>query len=153
MVTLDIFFIDFERPKFNTVCSDHFTTFNGSNKSQPGTPSIASSVLKPPTSPANYECVSAWRNYFIANEWQELIAKRKISIHLHIISVIAFLMVSLKLLRQNAETQILCVWNFLLKICAKTFIFCGDEFEFFANIDITQTRQYHTLFQYHFSPN
>lgn len=93
MVTLDIFFIDFERPKYNT-CGDHFTAFGGSHKSShPGTPSIASSILKPPTSPANYECVSAWRNYFIANEWQELITKRKISLNLHLLAVIAFLMV------------------------------------------------------------
>lgn len=94
MVTLDIFFIDFERPKYNT-CGDHFTPYgSGSHKSShPGTPSIASSILKPPTSPANYECVSAWRNYFIANEWQELIVKRKISLNLHLLAVIAFLMV------------------------------------------------------------
>ena len=90
MITLDIFFIDFERPKYNN--SDNF--LHGSNKSHPGTPSISSS-LKPLSSPSpsSGECVSAWRNYFIANEWQELITRRKVSIHLHIVAVIGFLMV------------------------------------------------------------
>lgn len=89
MITLDIFFIDFERPKYNN--SDHF--LHGSNKSHPGTPSISSS-LKPISSPSpSNECVSAWRNYFVANEWQELITRRKVSIHLHIVAVIGFLMV------------------------------------------------------------
>lgn len=90
MSTFDIFFIDFERPKSS---NDNF--FHGSNKSHPGTPSISSS-LKPTISspsPAN-ECVSAWRNYFIANEWQELMTKRKISIHLHIVYVVGTLLVS-----------------------------------------------------------
>lgn len=87
MINFDIFFIDFERPKYHT--NDNF--FQGSNKSHPGTPSISSS-LKPVPSP-NLESVSAWRNYFIANEWQELMTKRKISIHLHISYVIGVLMV------------------------------------------------------------
>jgi meckelin len=92
MITFDIFFIDFERPKYHT--SDHFF-HGGSNKSHPGTPTITSS-FKPPTfsspSPTN-ECVSAWRNYFVANEWQELMTKRKISMDLHVIIVIGVLMV------------------------------------------------------------
>lgn len=39
------------------------------------------------------ESVSAWRNYFIANEWQELAAKRKISIFFHIIIVSSILLI------------------------------------------------------------
>lgn len=90
MTTFDIFFIDFERPKYHN--SDHF--FQGSNKSHPGTPSITSSFKPTISSPSpTNECVSAWRNYFIANEWQELMTKRKISIHLHIVFVIGALMV------------------------------------------------------------
>lgn len=93
MTTLDLFFIDWERPKtFNA--SEHF--LHGSNKSHPGTPSIASS-FKPTLSPSptNIDnCVSAWRNYFIANEWQELITKRKISISLHIVFMIGTWLVS-----------------------------------------------------------
>ncbi|KAL7039251.1 hypothetical protein ACKWTF_009846 [Chironomus riparius] len=90
MITLDIFFIDWERPKvYNT--SDHF--FHGSNKSHPGTPSITSSFKPTLSSPSpTNDCVSAWRNYFVANEWQELITKRKVSVQLHIIFVIAALM-------------------------------------------------------------
>lgn len=39
------------------------------------------------------ESVSAWRNYFIANEWQELAAKRKISIFFHLIIVSSTLLI------------------------------------------------------------
>lgn len=93
MTKLDLFFIDWERPKTLST-SDHF--LHGSNKSHPGTPSIASS-FKPSLSspsPTNIDnCVSAWRNYFVANEWQELITKRKISIYLHVVFTIAVMMV------------------------------------------------------------
>ncbi|CRK99488.1 CLUMA_CG012807, isoform A [Clunio marinus] len=86
----DIFFIDFERPKYHAE-----NIFNTSMpKSHPGTPSIASSIKPMISSPSqSNECVSAWRNYFIANEWQELMTKRKISIHLHVVFVITTLMV------------------------------------------------------------
>jgi meckelin len=93
MITLDIFFIDWERPKSS---SDHF--LHGSNKSHPGTPSISSS-LKPPLSspsPTNENSVSAWRNYFVANEWQELITKRKVSVQLHVVYVIIVWMVRIQ---------------------------------------------------------
>lgn len=88
IIDVDIFFIDFERPKYS---SDNFA--HGLNKSIPGTPSISSS-LKPTLSPNN-DCaaVSCWRNYFIANEWQELMTKRKISIHLHVVYVIGAILV------------------------------------------------------------
>ena len=43
---------------------------------------------------SSYNSVSAWRNYFIANEWQELITKRKISIYFHIIAVAFVLIVN-----------------------------------------------------------
>jgi meckelin len=101
MMSIDIFFIDWERPKFNN--ADHFMhhSYHKTNLNQtasPETPSIASS-LKPPTTilssaSPSYDCVSAWRNYFIANEWQELITKRKISIFLHSTFVASTLLVS-----------------------------------------------------------
>uniref|UniRef100_A0A182JYH4 RRM domain-containing protein n=1 Tax=Anopheles christyi TaxID=43041 RepID=A0A182JYH4_9DIPT len=37
------------------------------------------------TKPSSHDSVSAWRNYFIANEWQELATKRKISMFAHIV--------------------------------------------------------------------
>lgn len=96
MTNFDIFFVDFERPKYHT--SDNFMTAS-SNKSHPGTPSIASSFKPTISSPSpSGECVSAWRNYFIANEWQELMTKRKICIHLHVVFVIGSLMVSFRLI-------------------------------------------------------
>lgn len=93
MTNFDIFFVDFERPKYNHTSGDNF--INATNKSHPGTPSIASSIKPIISSPSqSTECVSAWRNYFIANEWQELMTKRKICIHLHVVLVIGTLMVS-----------------------------------------------------------
>ena len=115
MASLDLFFIDWERPK---VCntSEHF--FHGSNKSHPGTPSIASS-FKPTLSPSPTNIdngVSAWRHYFIANEWQELITKRKISVLLHVVFVVAVWMVSfiiyfyLKFFsKRNFDMRTMCV--------------------------------------------
>ena len=94
IINADIFFIDFERPKY--VNND--SNIQTSNRSHPGTPSISSS-FKPSLSgpsPAN-ECVSAWRHYFIANEWQKLVVKRKISLHLHIFLVVGTMLVSEKL--------------------------------------------------------
>lgn len=92
MINFDIFFVDFERPKYHT--SDHF--LHTSNKSHTETPSIASSFKPTISSPsANSDCVSAWRNYFMANEWQELMTKRKICVHLHIVFVIAFVQVDI----------------------------------------------------------
>lgn len=91
MINIDIFFIDWERPKYNY--NENFMQY--SNKSHPGTPSITSSLKQPTlsSSPPCYDSVSAWRLYFIANEFQELITKRKISVLLHIVFVTAVLMV------------------------------------------------------------
>lgn len=91
MINFDIFFVDFERPKYHA--NDNF--LHVSNKSHIETPSIASS-FKPTISStsSNNDCVSAWRNYFMANEWQELMTKRKICVHLHIAFVVGTLMVS-----------------------------------------------------------
>ncbi|XP_062554627.1 meckelin isoform X2 [Armigeres subalbatus] len=75
---IDIFFIDWERPKI-------FDAGIGNQRSHIlDTPSIASST----TARQTCDSVSAWRNYFIANEWQELTTKRKISMFAHIILLI-----------------------------------------------------------------
>uniref|UniRef100_A0A336LUV8 CSON013682 protein n=1 Tax=Culicoides sonorensis TaxID=179676 RepID=A0A336LUV8_CULSO len=71
-VNVDIFFIDWERPK----------VFESTSRNYFDTPSIASGVT---TKHTTVESVSAWRMYFIANEWQELMTKRKISFLAHFI--------------------------------------------------------------------
>ncbi|XP_052863318.1 meckelin [Anopheles cruzii] len=76
MGNVDIFFIDWERPKIFDIGTV------GQRMHQLDTPSIASSTNTRPTS---HDSVSAWRNYFIANEWQELATKRKISMFAHIL--------------------------------------------------------------------
>uniref|UniRef100_A0A8W7K9J5 Meckelin n=1 Tax=Anopheles albimanus TaxID=7167 RepID=A0A8W7K9J5_ANOAL len=77
MANVDIFFIDWERPKIFDI-----GTVGQRMMHQLDTPSIASSTN---TRPSAHDSVSAWRNYFIANEWQELATKRKISMFAHII--------------------------------------------------------------------
>ena len=94
MTNFDIFFVDFERPKYNM--GDNF--LHAANKSHTETPSIASSFKPSISSPSpSSDCVSAWRNYFIANEWQELMTKRKICVHLHIVFVVGTLIVSISI--------------------------------------------------------
>ncbi|EDS39735.1 conserved hypothetical protein [Culex quinquefasciatus] len=72
---IDIFFIDWERPKILDI---------GMQRTHLDTPSITSSATTRPTC----DSVSAWRNYFIANEWQELATKRKISMFAHVVLLI-----------------------------------------------------------------
>ncbi|CAO1407289.1 unnamed protein product [Diamesa serratosioi] len=132
MINIDIFFIDWERPKYNY--NENFMQYSN-NKSHPGTPSITSS-LKHPTlssSPPCYDSVSAWRLYFIANEFQELITKRKISVLLHIVFVTAVLMVCvfyfIFLFQQNcATTDVLNNNNnnnILLKMAVGVMVYCS----------------------------
>lgn len=139
MINFDIFFIDFERPKSS---NDH-NFFHGSNKSHPGTPSISSSLKPTISSPSpTNECVSAWRNYFIANEWQELMTKRKISIHLHVVFVVGALLVSAcgllgRLLSYQREL-----------ICVSRQIFGFQNFaspEFHLHLNQTRTQSYLSL--------
>ncbi|XP_058120267.1 meckelin [Anopheles ziemanni] len=77
MANVDIFFIDWERPKIFDIGT------MSQRVHQLDTPSIASSTNTKPTS--SHDSVSAWRNYFIANEWQELATRRKISMFAHIV--------------------------------------------------------------------
>uniref|UniRef100_A0AAG5CYX8 Meckelin n=1 Tax=Anopheles atroparvus TaxID=41427 RepID=A0AAG5CYX8_ANOAO len=76
MANVDIFFIDWERPKIFDIGT------MSQRVHQLDTPSIASSTN---TKPSSHDSVSAWRNYFIANEWQELATKRKISMFAHVV--------------------------------------------------------------------
>lgn len=76
VANIDIFFVDWERPKLNdNTClkSNHLETPSSMGSRQ-----------------TNFETnnVSAWRNYFIANEWQELTTKRKVSIFVHLLTML-----------------------------------------------------------------
>ncbi|XP_037038516.1 meckelin [Bradysia coprophila] len=70
---IDIFLIDWERPK----------VFDHHPRNHLDTPSISSSSKQ-----LSYDGVSAWRNYFIANEWLKLTTKRKFCFLLHIVIVL-----------------------------------------------------------------
>uniref|UniRef100_A0A182MCG5 Meckelin n=1 Tax=Anopheles culicifacies TaxID=139723 RepID=A0A182MCG5_9DIPT len=95
MANVDIFFIDWERPKIFDIST------MGQRLHQLDTPSIASSTNTKPTS--SHDSVSAWRNYFIANEWQELATKRKISMFAHIVSLaLAFVILGFENWASNA---------------------------------------------------
>lgn len=81
MANVDIFFVDWERPKLadNFVAKNHLET-----------PTSMGSRM---TTHFENNNVSAWRNYFIANEWQELTTRRQISLFLHMLSVIVCLFI------------------------------------------------------------
>lgn len=79
LANIDIFFVDCERPRLGENClpakSHHLET-----PSSMGSRTIS------------LECnVSAWRNYFIANEWLELTTKRPISVFLHLFTLLILL--------------------------------------------------------------
>ncbi|XP_053680358.1 meckelin [Anopheles nili] len=94
MANVDIFFIDWERPKIFDIGN------MGQRLHQLDTPSIASSTNTKPTS---HDSVSAWRNYFIANEWQELATRRKISMFAHLVLlVLAFVILGFENWASNA---------------------------------------------------
>ncbi|GAB0088742.1 Meckelin [Sergentomyia squamirostris] len=76
---IDIFFIDWERPRIFE------------NRNQLDTPSVCSgSVGTRLASPC--ESISAWRSYFVANEWQELTTTRKISMFIHLMGLLWLLL-------------------------------------------------------------
>lgn len=77
VASIDIFFVDCERPKLgeNVLAKNHLETPS----------SMGSRTI-------NLESnVSAWRNYFIANEWLELTTKRPISVFLHTFCMLTLL--------------------------------------------------------------
>ncbi|XP_059621814.1 meckelin [Phlebotomus argentipes] len=76
---IDIFFIDWERPRIFE------------QRNQLDTPSVCSgSVTARLASPG--ESISAWRSYFVANEWQEITTSRKISMFIHTVALIWLLL-------------------------------------------------------------
>ncbi|XP_055544180.1 meckelin [Wyeomyia smithii] len=75
---IDIFFIDWERPKILD------NGFGNQRTHLLDTTSVTSNATNRPSC----DSVSAWRNYFIANEWQELATKRKISMFSHVVLLI-----------------------------------------------------------------
>lgn len=79
MANIDIFFVDCERPKLG---ENYLAT-----KNHLETPSSVGS-RDHITLESN---VSAWRNYFVANEWLELTTKRPISVFLHLFSLLILL--------------------------------------------------------------
>lgn len=118
-VHCDIFFIDWERPR---VFEHHIslrTVMGGMD-----TPSITSSVsvhlnsLKQMTLDRHNFCiflqsknypqndgVSAWRTYFVANEWVKLSTARKCSMFIQMVSVSAIILVSCPAIASSFESD------------------------------------------------
>ena len=81
----DIFFIDWEKPR-NKETMESYQKEHQSNKSTPvKNGSAVSSRSKQPETVSN---VTIWRSYFVANEWSELIAHRRINLSIHIFMLI-----------------------------------------------------------------
>lgn len=68
-ITIDIFFIDWERPKRSVI------------KAVEGEGSVRSAAVP----------VSIWRTYFVANEWNEIQTVRKINPLFQVLTVLFFL--------------------------------------------------------------
>lgn len=76
-ITIDIFFIDWERPRARN--SVPRAAVNGS----------VNSDLE------EQQPVSIWRTYFVANEWNEIQTKRKLNINIHLLITIFILKVKI----------------------------------------------------------
>lgn len=83
MARIDIFFIDCERPKLG----DNLLLAKNNNHLE--TPSSVGS--RHINLESQHGSVSAWRNYFVANEWQELTTIRPISVFCHLFCVLILL--------------------------------------------------------------
>ncbi|XP_031629112.1 meckelin [Contarinia nasturtii] len=81
-INCDIFFIDWERPRV----FEHQITLKSTNNLD--TPSICSSARY-----QQNDGLSAWRTYFVANEWLKLSTKRKCSIGIQILMVLLTIIV------------------------------------------------------------
>ncbi|XP_055326927.1 meckelin [Sitodiplosis mosellana] len=82
-INCDIFFIDWERPRV----FEHQITLKSTNNLD--TPSICSSARQYQQN----DGLSAWRMYFVANEWIKLSTKRKCSIGIQILMVLLTIIV------------------------------------------------------------
>lgn len=79
-ITVDIFLLDWERPKAVSSC-------------------VNSSDL------AKEEAVSVWRTYLVANEWNELQTRRKTNVGLQIIILILLFQVSLSFMNHRLRKE------------------------------------------------
>lgn len=89
---INIFFIDWERPRVKTSASGRLSsgTKNVAESSADGKKSASKTPDKINTEMAG---VSIWRTYFAANEWAEIQSKRKLNIGLQVFGVLFFLKV------------------------------------------------------------
>jgi meckelin len=113
--TIDIFFIDWERPKKRDLNSSvtitrpkSGSTVNDNNenvdinKPNSGSRSSISGSLIPPSAKSaqlkpfiEFPNVTVWRSNFVANEWMELCGRRRLSLSFHVLLVILTLDVSI----------------------------------------------------------
>ena len=85
--TVDIFFMDWERPKGVLISPNATTTQN------PDTSDTADTKDGVATSVPTRVPVSIWRTYFVANEWNEIQSQRKINHSLLLVLVLLFIQV------------------------------------------------------------
>lgn len=87
--TCDVFFIDWERPRVYDPMA------KGNHHQQLETPSICSTMTT--SKHMVYDGVSAWRIYFVANEWLKLQTQRKSNCWLQLLIIMAAVMVTFNL--------------------------------------------------------
>lgn len=94
-VSVDIFFVDWERPRARNIITVPTETKGNNNGS--------AKQLNDPRSEGN---VSIWRTYFVANEWNEIQSTRKIHMASQIIITLFFLEVLHKIPVQQVTLRI-----------------------------------------------
>ena len=128
IATIDIFFIDWERPKKRDTSSlvaitrpKSASTFNDTesvdklvtDRSIKINSGSGGSISSPLTSPSpklmadksliEFPNVTVWRTNFVANEWMELCGQRRLSLSIHVLLVILFLEVRNRLIRYSID--------------------------------------------------
>lgn len=90
---IDIFFIDWERPKARSTIQAPNERARGGRGAgdMAGTEGATKSEINLGMHHDKNESVSIWRTYFIANEWNEIQTSRKVNIPAQIIATLFFL--------------------------------------------------------------
>ncbi|KAG8176834.1 hypothetical protein JTE90_001973 [Oedothorax gibbosus] len=93
--SIDIFFIDWERPRVRASTVSARVATTSKNVNETSVDATKKGLLKATPDKINTEMagVSIWRTYYAANEWAEMQSKRKISLSLQLFGVLFVLKV------------------------------------------------------------
>lgn len=90
---INLFFIDWERPRVKTSSTSGRFSSGLKNVAESSADGKKSASKTPDKINTEMAGVSIWRTYFAANEWTEIQSKRKLNIGLQVFGVLFFLKV------------------------------------------------------------